>query len=749
MNSLVKKTVPYLLAAVLVAFFVAPVGANFTSPSSDNFNTRFSVEILVASAEQTTARDEMELEAEAVAKAQKGAELTGSGCEKLSGIEGGFCVGLNWVIAGIGKGLIYFFSLLQAVAGTLLNLAINWGVIQFGARVGSLTVLDSAWATFRDLANLFFIFGLLLISIATMLQIEEYGYHKLLMRIIILALLVNFSLFITKAIIDVSNITATQFANAIQVCNGTDCSAANAQSATGVSGAVGGAVNLTSAVGFTSGDAGTAARIGPGNAFARAMKLQQLNNALNESTKLDTLQVLFMVLFGSLFILTSAAVFAAGAVILIIRVVVLLFLMVLSPLAFAAMAIPWTEALGKKWWSALLSNAFYAPVFMLCLWFAAFLVNNPQFQGMFGVSGEKNQWGAIATASASAPDSMGIIFNFIFVIGALIASMWIAKHLSVTGTALGMKLGAAAAFGVPAMLARGTAGWAGGALSRRSFVKNWASGKDAAGKDLKGIGGLVLKNIGKGIAVGSRGVARSSFDVRSASIPFFKEAGTLSDLAGAGGLDVGQGRGLGGYEAFVKRRAAQQKEFGTYLKPDEEERDRLRQEADKKYRFERESTEAQAVAAASSIKNAEEWRDTEEKNVRRFEDEIAGLEAAGREEDAAARKPGLADAQARLASTEKAVKDAANAMGKISEALKAVGEKEEKFVSDVGTTRQAGYAKRTKEEVGGVRIPTMLRFILKQRGSVVGGIQLEEGMKKKSDLKMVDLLEEIAKGQAH
>ncbi len=742
MNSNVKKIVPYLLGVVMLGFFIAPVGIVITTTSSDASGVRFSIEIPFASAQQIAARDEMELEAEAVAKAQK--TQTGSGCESISGIGGAFCVGLNWVIAGIGKGLIYFFSLLQAVAGTLLNLAINWGVIQFGAKVGSLTVLNDAWATFRDLANLFFIFGLLLISIATMLQIEEYGYHKLLMRIIILALLVNFSLFITKAIIDVSNITATQFANAIQVCYGTNCSASNAQSATAVSGAIGGAVDLTSVVGFTSSDAGRAARTGPGNAFAQAMKLQQLNNALNESSKLDTLQVLFMILFGSLFILTSAVVFAAGAVILIIRVVVLMFLMVLSPLAFAAMAIPWTEALGRKWWSSLLSNAFYAPVFMLCLWFAAFLVNNPQFQKMFGVSGE-NQWGAIATASASAPDSMGIIFNFIFVIGALIASIWIAKHLSVTGTTLGMKLGALATFGVPAMLARGTAGWAGGALSRRSFVKNWAAGVDSKGREV----GLLRKNIGKGLAVGSRAAARGTYDVRNISIPGFKEAGTLSGLAGAGGLDVGQGGGIGGYEAFVKRRAAQQKEFGTYLKPDEEERDKLRQEASKKYRFERESMEAPALAAAASVKSAEDLRTAVEQNVRRLESEIARLEAAGRTGDAEARKPDLADARTSLASSKKGVEDATSAMGKISQALNAIGEKEEKFVSDVGKTRQAGYAKRTKEEVGGITIPKRLRFILKQRGSVVGGIQLEEGMKKKSDTKMVDLLEEIAKGQAH
>lgn len=282
-------------------------------------------------------------------------------------------------------------------------------------------------------------------------------------------------------------------------------------------------------------------------------------------------------------------------------------------------------------------------------------------------------------------------------------------------------------------------------------MKNWASGKNAAGEDLNESFGLgfLLKNIGKGLAVGSRAAARGSYDVRSISVPGFKEAGTLSDLAGVGGLDVGQGGGLGGYEAFVKRRAAQHKEFADYLKPDEEERDKLRQEASKKYRFERESTEAQAVAAASSVKTAEDWRNAEEQNVKRFEDEIAQLEAAGRTGDAAARKPYLADAQTRLASSTKAAADAMSAMEKISKALEAVGEKEEKFVSGVGKARQEGYAKRTKEEVGGITIPPIFRFILKQRGSVVGGIKIEESIKKKHEAKMVDLLEKIAEGQAH
>ena len=63
----------------------------------------------------------------------------------------------------------------------------------------------------RDLANMFFIFILLYIAIATILEIAAYNAKALLARLIIVALLLNFSLFFTRVIIDASNIWGSAF----------------------------------------------------------------------------------------------------------------------------------------------------------------------------------------------------------------------------------------------------------------------------------------------------------------------------------------------------------------------------------------------------------------------------------------------------------------------------------------------------------------------------------------------------------
>lgn len=79
------------------------------------------------------------------------------------------------------------------------------------------------WEIARDTANIFFIFILLGISIATILRIESYGAKQLLVKLIIIALLINFSLPLSMVIIDVSNVLALQFLGYINNLQPKEC----------------------------------------------------------------------------------------------------------------------------------------------------------------------------------------------------------------------------------------------------------------------------------------------------------------------------------------------------------------------------------------------------------------------------------------------------------------------------------------------------------------------------------------------
>ncbi len=77
--------------------------------------------------------------------------------------------------------------------------------------------INNAWAVVRDLSNIFFILILLYIAIKMILGLGGSEVKKMIARVIIVALLINFSMFFTKIVIDSSNILALVFYNKINV----------------------------------------------------------------------------------------------------------------------------------------------------------------------------------------------------------------------------------------------------------------------------------------------------------------------------------------------------------------------------------------------------------------------------------------------------------------------------------------------------------------------------------------------------
>jgi hypothetical protein len=69
----------------------------------------------------------------------------------------------------------------------------------------------AAWPMVRDLANMFVVLGFVVIGIATILRIREYEAKKILIKLIVVALLINFSLLICGIFIDGSNIVIKSF----------------------------------------------------------------------------------------------------------------------------------------------------------------------------------------------------------------------------------------------------------------------------------------------------------------------------------------------------------------------------------------------------------------------------------------------------------------------------------------------------------------------------------------------------------
>ena len=78
----------------------------------------------------------------------------------------------------------------------------------------------NSWSTMRDIANLAFIFGMIVVGFMMITAGALGDWKKTLMRLIIVALLLNFSLFFSRVVIDAGNILGGFFYHQIAQTDG-------------------------------------------------------------------------------------------------------------------------------------------------------------------------------------------------------------------------------------------------------------------------------------------------------------------------------------------------------------------------------------------------------------------------------------------------------------------------------------------------------------------------------------------------
>lgn len=186
--------------------------------------------------------------------------------------------------------------------------------------------VNKIWVVMRDFSNMLFIFILLYTGIRTMLFGDDW--KKSVMMVVVIALLINFSLFFTKVVIDAGNILAVGVYSGMGVTKDTSVSAA-----------------------FTNG-------FSPQQFFS--LSASQMSLA-------PTIFIIAGVVSGFLaFILFKAAFMFMG------RILAFWFLMMWSPIAFIMLAFPQLGAKFKfsfdGWLDILINQAFVAPVFLFFIY---------------------------------------------------------------------------------------------------------------------------------------------------------------------------------------------------------------------------------------------------------------------------------------------------------------------------------------------------------------------------------------------
>ena len=348
--------------------------------------------------------------------------------------------------------VLYLTSWVLWVAALVFDVSIKYS-LSMQSVFADFGTIQNIWTILRNFVNLLFILILVYISIATILRLENYGYKKLLGKLVIVAVLINFSLFFAEIIIDVSNFTTLVFYKHI-MDDAKGKADANVSATRGLDAkdqylslAIINALGMQQIWGADNNSSvGTGSSTGAGignssNNTASNNPAVENGNAIvadgGGTGALNPWSMTLVGLGGSIFILILSFIFIAAAFMFLIRLCFLIILIILSPLAFGAMILPQTQSQASRWWKSLISNALFAPVYMMLMYASLQMLWAPMFKGKTG-----SILRMFANQEAGGASSVMFFFIICFM---LIMCLVVASSLGASGAKTFQKWGTNAA----------------------------------------------------------------------------------------------------------------------------------------------------------------------------------------------------------------------------------------------------------------------------------------------------------------
>jgi hypothetical protein len=336
-------------------------------------------------------------------------------------------VAAGWVatvVGGLAQGIATVLGwILNALMGVLIQVA------QYNSFIKSAAIVNG-WVIARDVANMFFVIILLIIAFATILRIENYSYKKWLPKLILMAILINFSKTICGLLIDLSQVVMLTFVNAFKDV------------------AAGSLVDMLGITGWQS--------------------LDGIEN-VGEWT------VASAYVLSVIYIIITLTTVAAMVGMLVMRIVMIWVYVVLSPFAYLLAAFPGGAKYSSQWWSEFTKNLIVGPVLAFFIWlsFASLVSFNNTTNDVVGTFKGEND----ITCQAN-PDGIckygtsDLMIKFIVAIAMLLGGMKIAQEIGGAAAGVAGKIsskGNALALGGAAAIGAKGVSWAG---------KNLGDGRD-------------------------------------------------------------------------------------------------------------------------------------------------------------------------------------------------------------------------------------------------------------------------------
>lgn len=301
-------------------------------------------------------------------------------------------------------------------------------------------VIKDAWTTIKDFANIFFIFGMIIIAFATILRIEKYGVKKVLPKLIITALLINFSMVFCYVFIDASNLIANSFIKMSE-------KEYSSKGISSFSAAIADGLNQTkllmpaacmdneeyedaldSCKDLKDETQQKTCKDNTEKEQAECIKKQEkaLEDAKLVAKNQTAFEVFTTVVASAIIMIIATVILFAGGIVLIARIVMIWVLVAMAPLAAACSFLPALKSSWEKWSKSFLNWCIFAPAYSLFIWLA--------LKVSFSIKENALTQPKIDFTAGSAFFLEGsIIIKYAMIIGILLVGLIVSKQLGVAG----------------------------------------------------------------------------------------------------------------------------------------------------------------------------------------------------------------------------------------------------------------------------------------------------------------------------
>src|SRR5665811_214452 len=292
----------------------------------------------------------------------------------------------------------WYINLIGSIAAGLVSV-LGWilaklmGILIYIAQYDNFTnsaVIINGWAMVRDISNMFFVVILMIIAFGTILHLENYNYKKWLPKLILMAILINFSKTICGLLIDVSQVVMLTFVNAFSKI---------------------GAGSLTNMLGIEN--------------------WQDLQG----NKDIVGWEVAAAYVLAVIYAFIALATVAAMVAMLVMRIIMIWVYVVLSPFAYLLSAFPGGSSYASQWWKEFTKNLIVGPILAFFIWLSFAALGTPTSDGgaqnaLGNFNGTDDDIaGKITDGSVKNYGKSDLMIQFIVSIAMLIGGMKIAQEI--------------------------------------------------------------------------------------------------------------------------------------------------------------------------------------------------------------------------------------------------------------------------------------------------------------------------------